>query len=176
MLLECWALAGLLPRVFGHSVAWLDAGAIALKTRTARILSPILCGYRFRSWCRIFLGGYSMAHPAQQVMHRLRRELGGKLVALPASSSTVRPAGVWFPKVTHDVQQNAQPVKRSLVAFGRLTVIFYLVQLFLIDWQLTLTFLIIAPLVGGIVSGVQILPALQLTNARFDGRSHSNHQ
>ena len=57
-------------------------------------------------------------------------------------------------KVTYDVQQIAGAASEAItVAFREgLTVIFYLAQLFLIDWQLTLTFLVIAPLVGGIVS------------------------
>ena len=56
--------------------------------------------------------------------------------------------------MTYDVQQIAGAASEAItVAFREgLTVIFYLAQLFLIDWQLTLTFLIIAPLVGGIVS------------------------
>ena len=60
-------------------------------------------------------------------------------------------------------------MKRSLWPSGKAHGCFYLAQLFLIDWQLTLTFLIIAPLLAGLFPRVQILPALQLTNARFMG-------
>ena len=121
----------------------------------ARILSPILClAIAFGRGVGSFLGGYSMAYLAQQVMHRLRCELGEKLVALPASFFDRQASGRLVSKVTYDVQQIAGAASEAItVAFREgLTVIFYLAQLFLIDWQLTLTFLIIAPLVGGIVS------------------------
>ena len=121
----------------------------------ARILSPIIClAIAFVRGTGSFLGGYSMAYLAQQVMHRLRCELGEKFIGLPASFFDRQAAGRLVSKVTYDVQQIAGAASEAItVAFREgLTVIFYLAQLFLIDWQLTLTFLIIAPLVGGIVS------------------------
>ena len=121
----------------------------------ARILSPILClVIAFGRGAGSFLGGYSMAYLAQQVMHRLRCELSEKLVGLPASFFDRQAAGRLVSKVTYDVQQIAGAASEAItVAFREgLTVIFYLAQLFLIDWQLTLTFLVIAPLVGGIVT------------------------
>lgn len=121
----------------------------------ARILSPILClVIAFGRGAGSFLGGYSMAYLAQQVMHRLRCELSEKLVRLPASFFDRQAGGRLVSKVTYDVQQIAGAASEAItVAFREgLTVIFYLAQLFLIDWQLTLTFLVIAPLVGGIVT------------------------
>jgi len=121
----------------------------------ARILSPIIClAIAFGRGIGSFLGGYSMAYLAQHVMHRLRCELGKKLVGLPASFFDRQAGGRLVSKVTYDVQQIAGAASEAItVAFREgLTVIFYLAQLFLIDWQLTLTFLIISPLVGGIVS------------------------
>ena len=121
----------------------------------ARILSPILClVIAFGRGAGSFLGGYSMAYLAQQVMHRLRCELSEKLVGLPASFFDRQAGGRLVSKVTYDVQQIAGAASEAItVAFREgLTVIFYLAQLFLIDWQLTLTFLVIAPLVGGIVT------------------------
>ncbi|MDP7403022.1 MAG: lipid A export permease/ATP-binding protein MsbA [Gammaproteobacteria bacterium] len=121
----------------------------------ARILSPILClAIAFGRGAGSFLGGYSMAYLAQQVMHRLRCELSEKLVELPASFFDRQAGGRLVSKVTYDVQQIAGAASEAItVAFREgLTVIFYLAQLFLIDWQLTLTFLVIAPLVGGIVT------------------------
>ncbi|HAO88054.1 MAG TPA: lipid ABC transporter permease/ATP-binding protein, partial [Gammaproteobacteria bacterium] len=121
----------------------------------ARILSPLLC--IVIAFCRglgSFMGGYSMANLAQRVMHRLRFELNAKLMKLPATFFDQHTSGRLVSKVTYDVQQIAGAASEAITVVFRegLTVVFYLTQLFLIDWQLTLTFLVIAPLVGSIVS------------------------
>ena len=121
----------------------------------ARILSPLLC--IVIAFCRglgSFMGGYSMANLAQRVMHRLRFEINAKLMKLPATFFDQHTSGRLVSKVTYDVQQIAGAASEAITVVFRegLTVVFYLTQLFLIDWQLTLTFLVIAPLVGSIVS------------------------
>lgn len=121
----------------------------------ARILSPLLCiAIAFARGLGSFMGGYSMANLAQRVMHRLRFELNAKLMKLPATFFDRHTSGRLVSKVTYDVQQIAGAASEAITVVFRegLTVIFYLTQLFLIDWQLTLTFLVIAPIVGSIVS------------------------
>ncbi len=121
----------------------------------ARILSPVLCiVIALVRGIGSFMGGYSMAGLAQRVMHRLRYELNEKLVKLPASFFDRHTSGRLVSKVTYDVQQIAGAASEAITVVFRegLTVIFYLGQMFFIDWQLTLTFLIIAPVVGWIVS------------------------
>ena len=121
----------------------------------ARILSPLLCiAIAFCRGLGSFMGGYSMANLAQRVMHRLRFELNAKLMKLPATFFDQHTSGRLVSKVTYDVQQIAGAASEAITVVFRegLTVVFYLTQLFLIDWQLTLTFLVIAPLVGSIVS------------------------
>ena len=121
----------------------------------ARILSPLLCiAIAFCRGLGSFMGGYSMANLAQRVMHRLRFELNAKLMKLPATFFDQHTSGRLVSKVTYDVQQIAGAASEAITVVFRegLTVVFYLTQLFLIDWQLTLTFLVIAPVVGSIVS------------------------
>ena len=121
----------------------------------ARILSPLLCiAIAFGRGIGSFMGGYSMANLAQRVMHRLRFELNAKLMKLPATFFDQQTSGRLVSKVTYDVQQIAGAASEAITVVFRegLTVVFYLTQLFLIDWQLTLTFLVIAPVVGSIVS------------------------
>ena len=121
----------------------------------ARILSPLFCiAIAFTRGLGSFMGGYSMANLAQRVMHRLRFELNAKLMKLSATFFDQHTNGRLVSKVTYDVQQIAGAASEAITVIFRegLTVVFYLTQLFLIDWQLTLTFLIIAPVVGSIVS------------------------
>ncbi len=121
----------------------------------ARILSPLLCiAIAFARGLGSFMGGYSMANLAQRVMHRLRYELNEKLVNLPAAFFDRHTSGRLVSKVTYDVQQIAGAASEAITVVFRegLTVVGYLAQMFIIDWQLTLTFLAIAPLVAWIVS------------------------
>ncbi|MCY4265959.1 MAG: lipid A export permease/ATP-binding protein MsbA [Gammaproteobacteria bacterium] len=121
----------------------------------ARVLSPILCiviaGVR---GIGSFMGGYCMASLAQRVMHRLRHELNRKLVNLPAAFFDRHTSGRLVSKVTYDVQQIAGAASEAITVVFRegLTVVFYMAQMFIIDWQLALTFLAVAPMVGWIVS------------------------
>ena len=121
----------------------------------ARTLSPVLC-IVIAVWrgAGSFLGGYSMASLAQRVMHRLRYELNRKLVELPAAFFDRHASGRLVSKVTYDVQQITGAASEAITVIFRegLTVVFYLAQMFIIDWQLTLTFLAVAPMVGWIVS------------------------
>ncbi len=121
----------------------------------ARILSPLLCiAIALFRGVGSFMGGYSMASLAQRVMHQLRYELNQQLARLPAMYFDRHTSGRLVSKVTYDVQQIAGAASEAITVVFRegLTVIFYLTQLFIIDWQLTLTFLVIAPIVGWIVS------------------------
>ncbi len=121
----------------------------------ARILSPLLCiGIAFIRGLGSFMSGYSMASLAQRVMHQLRYELNQQLAKLPAVYFDRHTAGRLVSKVTYDVQQIAGAASEAITVVFRegLTVTFFLSYLFIIDWQLTLTFLVIAPVVGWIVS------------------------
>ena len=121
----------------------------------ARIISPILCiAIAFFRGLGTFMGSYSMAGLAQMVMHRLRYQLNQKLVTLPAAYFDRHTSGRLVSKVTYDVQQIAGASSEAITIVFRegLTVVALMGLMFFIDWQLTLTFLVIAPVVGWIVS------------------------
>lgn len=121
----------------------------------ARILSPLLCiAIAFWRGIGSFLGSYSMAGLANQVMHKLRCQLVDRLICLPAAYFDRHNAGRLVSKVTYDVSQIAGAASDAIAVVFRegFTVIGLLTYLMWIDWQLSLTFLIIAPIVGKIVS------------------------
>ncbi|MEX2469948.1 MAG: lipid A export permease/ATP-binding protein MsbA [Pseudohongiellaceae bacterium] len=121
----------------------------------ARILSPLLCiAIAFARGIGSFLGSYSMAGLANQVMHRLRCQLVDRLICLPATYFDRHNAGRLVSKVTYDVSQIAGAASDAIAVVFRegFTVIGLLIYLLWVDWQLSLTFLIIAPIVGKIVS------------------------
>ncbi len=121
----------------------------------ARILSPILCvAIVIVRGIGGFMGSYSLAAIANAVMHKLRCELIDHLIVLPAVYYDRHASGKLVSKLTYDVQQITGASSGAIAVILRegFTVIGLLAYLFYIDWQLSLTFLLIAPVVGKIVS------------------------
>lgn len=138
--------------------AWLGwtVNAIASENpQEIRILSPLFC--ILIVLCRGiggFLGSYSLAHISNHVVHQLRCELNNRLINLPASYFDNNTSGKLVSKLTYDVTQitgaasnaAAVAIREGFIVLALLSFLMY------IDWQLSLTFLLIAPLVGLIVS------------------------
>ena len=120
-----------------------------------RILSPLLCiVIVLVRGIGGFMGSYSIALLANHIMHKLRCELIDHLVELPAAYFDKNTSGKLVSKLTYDVSQIAGAASNAVAVIFRegLTVIGLIIFIMIIDWQLSLTFLIIAPLVGKIVS------------------------
>ncbi len=120
-----------------------------------RTLSPLLCiGIALMRGLGSFTGGYAMAGMANRVIHTLRCQVGDRLVRLPAAYFDRNAAGRLVSKVTYDVAQVAGAASEAVAVLFRegFTVAFLLIQLFVIDWMMTLVFLVIAPAVAKIVS------------------------
>jgi subfamily B ATP-binding cassette protein MsbA len=138
--------------------AWLGWTVDAIEAENyteLRILSPLaLIAIVIVRGIGGFLGGYSMAHLANYIMHCLRGELVRTLVRLPSSYFDKSNAGRLVSKMTYDVTQVAAAASDAVAVVFRegLTVIGLLAFLIYIDWQLTLAFIVIGPVVGQIVS------------------------
>ncbi len=121
----------------------------------ARIISPLLCiAIVLVRGIGGFLGSYSLANISNHMVHKLRCELLDHLIALPTSYFDKTTTGRLVSKFTYDVTQITGAASNAVAVIIRegLTVIGLLIFLMLIDWQLSLTFLIVAPVVGKIVS------------------------
>ena len=138
--------------------AWLGWTVDAIEAENyteLRILSPLaLISIVIVRGIGGFLGGYSMAHLANYIMHCLRGELVKTMVRLPSSYFDKSNAGRLVSKMTYDVTQVAAAASDAVAVVFRegLTVIGLLAFLIYIDWQLTLAFIVIGPVVGQIVS------------------------
>ncbi len=100
-----------------------------------------------------FLSGYSMAHIASHVTHRLRAQLGERLILLPARFFDDKEPGKLVSKFSYDISQVTEASSNAFAILVRegLIVIGLLVYLLYTDWRLGLVFLIIAPAVGLVV-------------------------
>ena len=100
-----------------------------------------------------FLGGYSMAHIANHVTHKLRSQLSERLILLPARFFDGKEPGKLVSKFSYDVTQVTEACSNAFVVVVRegLVVAGLLAFLLYIDWRLAFTFLVIAPAVGLVV-------------------------
>ncbi|MEX2131059.1 MAG: lipid A export permease/ATP-binding protein MsbA [Pseudohongiellaceae bacterium] len=116
-----------------------------------RILSPILCvlivivrGFGG------FLGSYGIAHVSNHVVHTLRCQILKHLLTLPVSYFDRSTGGKLVSKITYDVAQITGAATNALTVILRegLTVIGLMIALLYTDWKLSLTFLVVAPVMA----------------------------
>ena len=139
------------------AAAWLGwtIDAIESKDLDWRVYSPLLCiAIAFIRGVGGFLGGYSIAHVANYLIHRVRGQIMEHTLDLPVRFFDRAEPGRLISKVTYDVNQITGAVTNAVTVVLRegLTVIGLLAALFYVDWQLSLAFLLIAPIVGKTVS------------------------
>ncbi len=137
---------------------WLGWTVDAIESQNydqLRILSPLLCVLIVvvRGVGGI-MGGYGIAYVANHVVHRVRCEMVSHLLDLPVSYYDRSTAGKIVSKVTYDVTQITGAASNALTVVLRegLTVFGLLIALLITDWKLSLTFLVVAPVVGITVS------------------------
>lgn len=136
-------------------LGWTFDAINAADYETMKILSPLACiGIVVIRGIAGFMGSYSLANIANHVIHKLRCELIGHLVDLPAAYFDRSSSGKLVSKFTYDVTQVTGAASNAFAVIFRegFTVIGLLTLLMWIDWQLSLAFLVIAPFVAQIVS------------------------
>lgn len=137
---------------------WLGwtVDAIAAEDYAAlRVLSPLaFIGLAAVRGLGGFMGSYYLAGISNHLVHKLRCELIDRLIRLPASYFDKNSSGRLVSKLTYDVMQIAGAASNAVAVIVResFTVVGLLAYLVYMDWKLSLTFLIIAPVVGKVVS------------------------
>lgn len=120
-----------------------------------RILSPLACmGIVLVRGIGGFLGSYSLAAVSNHMVHKLRCELIQRLIKLPATYFDQNSSGRLVSKLTYDVAQITGAASNAVAIIIRegLMVTGLFAYLMYMDWKLSLTFLLIAPFVGKVVS------------------------
>ena len=101
-----------------------------------------------------FAGNYFIAVVANNLVHNLRCELFGRLLSLPSSFYDKHAMGHLVSKVTYHVTQvtdAATDAVRIILREG-FTVLGYLALLLYLNWKLTLLFVLVAPIIGMLVT------------------------
>jgi ATP-binding cassette, subfamily B, bacterial MsbA len=101
-----------------------------------------------------FIGTYFLAKVSFSIVHTIRTEMFNKLVLLPNSYYEQNNSGHLISMITFNVAQVTGAATDAIKVIIRegITVIALLIFLFLSNWQLSLTFLAITPIIGLVVS------------------------
>lgn len=100
-----------------------------------------------------FASQYGMAWISRQVIGRLRAEVFDRVLTLPRQFFDDTSSSMLLSKLTYNVEQVAEAGTNAVIVIIRdmATVIFLLAYMFWLSWQLTLTFLLLGPVVIGVV-------------------------
>ncbi len=101
-----------------------------------------------------YLGGYYISLVGRNLVHDIRKDLFQKLQQLPTSYYLDKGSSSTIALITYNVEQitaAATDAVRTLTREG-LTILALIVFLLSKNWKLTLVFLLVAPLIGGVVS------------------------
>ena len=155
MALLGYVIFALTPAATARWLGWTVDAIATGDYEGVRLLSPLLCMLIVLvRGIGGFMGSYSLASIANHVVHKLRCELVDRLIKLPASYFDKNTTGQLVSKLTYDVNQITGAASNAVAVVFRegLMVIFLFASLMLLDWKLSLTFLIITPLVGKVVA------------------------
>ena len=101
-----------------------------------------------------FLGSYYLAKVGNNIIHTLRCQIFDQYTALPSAYFDRTHSGHLISRVTYNVTQVTAATTDAIKVIIRegLTIIGLLSYLIYTNWQLSLTFLIVAPIIGWLVS------------------------
>ncbi|WP_064698885.1 lipid A export permease/ATP-binding protein MsbA [Halomonas caseinilytica] len=101
-----------------------------------------------------FLGTFFMSHVARNLVHALRCDVFNHMLHLPGRFFDAHSSGHLISRVTYHVEQVTGAATKAITILLRegLFVIGLVVYLLWTNWMLTLLFLAVTPLIGGVVS------------------------
>lgn len=103
-----------------------------------------------------YLASYLISSTRNRVIRNIRNALFDKYQSLPMSYFSSHRKGDLLSRITNDITEYDENILKSIqnLIQGIITVLLYLIILIYIDYQLTLTVLILFPIIGGLVSTI----------------------
>lgn len=101
-----------------------------------------------------YFGSYYITYVARQIVNRLRIDVFDHINRLPPAYLAQRNSAELISLITFNIEQVAAAASTAIKVIVRegLTVIALLATIFYLNWKLSLLFLVVAPLIGGIIS------------------------
>lgn len=134
---------------------WDDSSASALDIARAVVPLALVAIALLRALGH-FMGQYSMHWIARSLVHRLRGELFGAILALPAVVLDSQGQGAWVGRLTYNVEQMSAAVTDALKTILRESLVFVglLGYMAYLNWRLCLVFVAITPVMVWVVRNV----------------------
>jgi subfamily B ATP-binding cassette protein MsbA len=136
----------------------LDGNFIARDPATIRFVPLALVGLFVLRGVTGFASRYGMSWIGRRVIQRLRQDLFHRLLHLPSQYFDRNPSGRLLSHLTFDVEQVAEATTNAVTILIRdsLTMLFLLMYMFWISPWLTLLFLIVGPVLVGLIRYVSL--------------------
>jgi ATP-binding cassette, subfamily B, bacterial MsbA len=143
--------------MFAQLLAYLIDDVIPAGSIQNHYIAPLLLiGIFFIRGFGSFVGTYFISRVSFNITHTLRIQLFESLTYFPKSFFDKNNSGQLISRITYNVNQVTTAATNSLKIIIRegLMVIYLLGYLFILNWQLSLIFLVITPLIGMIIVSV----------------------
>jgi subfamily B ATP-binding cassette protein MsbA len=136
----------------------LDGNFIERDPATIRFVPLALVGLFVLRGVTGFVSRYGMSWIGRRVIQRLRHDLFHRLLHLPSQYFDRNPSGRLLSHLTFDVEQVAEATTNAVTILIRdsLTMLFLLIYMFWISPWLTLLFLIVGPVLVGLIRYVSL--------------------
>ncbi len=135
--------------------AWLmkpmiDGGFVKNDAHSIRYIPLIIVGIFVARGVFGFIASYSMNWIGRMVILHIRRDMFARLVHLPSRFYDTNSSGILISKVIYDVEQvmNAATKAFSSVVKDSLSLMVLLGLMFYRNWQLTMFFMLLAPIIA----------------------------
>ena len=153
----CMAFAAGTEVAFAWLMKPLLDGSFVEQNAKAIIWVPIaIVGIFIVRGITSFGSTYTMSWIGWQVIKTLRRDVFNKYLTLPSRYYDEASSGEMISRITFNCQEVASAASTTLTVMVRdtLTAIGLLILMFYQSWQLSLCFLVIGPIIGGLVTSV----------------------
>lgn len=99
------------------------------------------------------IGNYATEFVARNVVNKIRQQLFDHVLELPCNYYDETSTGGFLSKLVYNIENvaNASTNALRIVVRGGLTVVFLLAYMVYVNWQLSLIFLVVTPLMGAII-------------------------
>jgi subfamily B ATP-binding cassette protein MsbA len=151
-----YSLAAFYSAQFIHLLEDLIKNVTPNDSNASKIIPLQVIGYTIMRSIGAFVGTYCLAKVSLGVIHRLRKDVFGHITTLPHQVFDSRNSNHLISIITYNINGVASAVTdafRVLLQQGT-TVIFLAYTLIVLNWKLTMAFVIITPFIGVLVSYV----------------------
>jgi ATP-binding cassette, subfamily B, bacterial MsbA len=134
----------------------VDEGFVARDPQAVWLFPLLIVGIFVLRGIATYVTDYGMARAGRSVVRDLRMLLMGKYLRLPTAHFDAEPVPVMVSRLNYDTEQVAQASSEALktIITDTLLIVFMLAVMFSISPIVTLTMLVVAPVIAGIVATV----------------------